>query len=99
MVAHGIDLNSEEIRAFCRRWRIKELRVFGSILRSDFRPDSDVDFVADFEPAGRQEFDVIEAEEELSSILGRPVDLVEKDGLKWVIRDRVLNSSQVVYAG
>lgn len=98
MVSHGIDLDSEAIREFCKKWKIRELSVFGSILRDDFRPDSDVDFLAVVDDPASDEFDSMEAEEELSTILCRDVDLVEKDGLKWVIRDRVLDSARVVYA-
>ena len=98
MKHHGIDLDSDAIRAFCRKWKVAELSVFGSFLRDDFWADSDIDFLVVVDDPNYEEFDPLEAEDELSNILGRPVDLVEKHGLKWVIRDRVLSSAQVVYA-
>jgi len=79
MIAHGIDLNSQAIRVFCRKWNIVELSVFGSILREDFRPDSDVDFLADFDPAAQWDLcDHMDMKEELGLIVGREVDLLTK---------------------
>ncbi len=99
MTQHGIELDSDAVRGFCRKWRIRELSVFGSILRDDFRADSDVDFLATFEEVEAWEpFDLADMEQELSELLGRRVDLAEKNSLKWVIRDRVLSSARVVYA-
>ncbi|NLI00547.1 MAG: hypothetical protein GX446_13765 [Chthonomonadales bacterium] len=92
-------LDPEFVRSFCRRRQIAELRVFGSILRDDFRPDSDVDFIATLEPGVRWTLaDHLDAEDELRQRLGRAVDLALVGQLKWVIRDRVLDSSEVVYA-
>ena len=71
MIAHGIDLNSEAILDFCRKWKIRELCVFGSILRDDFRPDSDIDFLVDFEAGAAWDlFDRFDMEEELAGIVG-----------------------------
>src|SRR5205085_161414 len=82
MMLHGIDLNIETIRDFCRRWKIAEMEVFGSILRDDFRDDSDVDFLVQFQEGVRWRFrEVCAIEEELSGIVGRPVDLVERSDL------------------
>jgi predicted nucleotidyltransferase len=79
MIAHGIELDTEAIRDFCRRWKIRELSVFGSILRDDFRPDSDVDFLVDFdEDAEWDLFDHFDMEEELAEVVGRRVDLVAR---------------------
>ena len=99
MTLHGINLDSPGIVAFCRKWRIRELSVFGSILREDFRSDSDVDVLVTFddsEECGLLE--TVEMEQELADLLGRRVDLAEKDQLKWVIRDRVVDSARVIYA-
>jgi predicted nucleotidyltransferase len=83
MTAHGIDLDSEAIRSFCAKWKIRELSVFGSILRDDFRPDSDIDFLADFEMnAGWDAFDHMDMEEELAKIVGRKVDLVGRSAIE-----------------
>jgi len=94
------NLEPEFVRSFCSRRQIAELRVFGSILRDDFRPDSDVDFIATLKPGVRWTLaDHLDAEDELRERLGRAVDLALADRLKWVIRDRVLASSEVLYAG
>src|SRR5205085_4534434 len=79
MVAHGIDLGSRAIRDFCRKWKITELSVFGSILRDDFRPESDVDFLVDWEMDTAWDIsDHIQMEEELAALVGRKVDLVAR---------------------
>ena len=102
MVAHGIDLKSELIRAFCRKWQIAELGVFGSILRSDFRSDSDIDFLVTYEDSAKWDlFDAMHMQEELALILGRSIDLVdryaiENDGNRF-IRDAVLSSAESIY--
>jgi predicted nucleotidyltransferase len=99
MIAHGIDLDSEAIREFCRKWKIKELSVFGSILRDDFGPLSDIDFLVEFERSAAWGFEErMDLEEELERIVGRPVDVSTKSGLKWVIRERVLRSARVIHA-
>src|SRR5258708_28066709 len=79
MTRHGIELDSEEIKAFCRKWKIKELSVFGSILRDDFRADSDVDFLAKFDEDEEWDLsDHVDMEEELGDIVKRKVDIVDK---------------------
>ncbi len=79
MIAHGIDFNSDAIRDFCRKWQIRELSVFGSILRDDFREDSDIDFLVDYEEdADWDLFDHMDMEEELATIVGREVDLLTR---------------------
>ncbi len=98
MKTHGIDFASDAIRSFCVKWKIKELSVFGSILRDDFRPDSDVDFLVEFEDgANRDPRDHFAMEEELAAIVERKVDLTSKDRLKWVVRDRVLADARVIH--
>ncbi len=84
---------------FCRRYRVRELSLFGSILREDFRPDSDVDLLVQFRPDARVGFLTLgRMERELAAMFGRPIDLVPKRGLKPVIRDEVLASARVLYA-
>ncbi len=83
MNRHGIEFDSEELRAFCRKWKIRELCVFGSILRDDFRPDSDIDFLADFEEdADWDAFDHMDMEDELEAMFGRGVDLVGRTAIE-----------------
>ena len=103
MVATRIDLPMEAIAEFCRRWRIRELAVFGSVLRDDFRPDSDIDVLVTFVPdAPWSLIDHVSMQEELAEILHRRVDLVTRGGLERsanVYRRReILQTAQVVYA-
>ena len=80
---HGINLETSALEEFCRRWKISDLRVFGSILRDDFDAESDVDFLADFDDTiERDAFDHMEMEDELASIVGRKVDLVSRSAIE-----------------
>ena len=83
----------------CRKWKIKELALFGSVLRDDFTADSDVDVTVTFmEDAHWGLWDIYELQEELKTLFGRDVDLVEPDGIINPIRRRnILNNRQVVY--
>ncbi len=94
------ELKPEHISAFCQTWRITELSVFGSVLRDDFCPDSDVDVLVEFDPdAPWDAWDVLKAREELREMFGRPVDLVEKRCLRNPFRRHaILSSKQVIYA-
>jgi len=99
MAQPKIQVPTEQIRDFCRRNHIRQLLLFGSVLRDDFRPESDVDVLVEFEPGAQIGlFEFVRIQEELAALLQRPVDLVPKDGLKPVIRSSVLASAQVVYA-
>lgn len=84
----------------CRRWQIAELSVFGSSLREDFRPDSDVDLLVRFKDhAPWSSFDLVELREELMALMGRPVDLVEEDAIRNPFRRRsILGNRQTIYA-
>lgn len=89
----------DQIADFCRRNHIRWLALFGSAVRTDFRPDSDVDVLVEFEPGTPVTlFTLSRLQRELESIFARPVDFVLKDGLKRRIRDSVLASAQVIYA-
>lgn len=90
----------EQIAEFCRKHYIRKLALFGSVLRDDFRPDSDVDVLVEFEPNHVPGFiRLFSIEEELSTLLdGRKVDLVTFKALNWRIRDRVLDTAEVQYA-
>jgi len=94
-----LDIDEESLAALCRRYRVTELALFGSVLRDDFRPDSDVDVLYELDASADVDlFDLARLRNELSDLVGREVDLVWRDGLHWVIRDRVLADAQVVYA-
>jgi len=95
-----IQVPDRSLAEFCRRWSIREFSFFGSVLRDDFRPDSDVDVVVSFEGgAAWSLFDLVTMQRELAGILGRHVDLVEEDALRNPYRRAaILSSKQVVYA-
>jgi len=104
MTYHGVDIPEEKLQAFCRKWKIREFALFGSVLRDDFGPDSDVDCLVDFAPdADWTLLDMIRAEQELGELLGRPVDLVERpvveESENWIRRRRILESARTIYAG
>jgi predicted nucleotidyltransferase len=84
---------------FCRRWRVTELSIFGSALREDFRTDSDLDVLVSFEKeAPWSLWDLIAMRDELSELVGRKVDLIEREGLRNPIRKRrILEALKVVY--
>lgn len=102
MEALAIELDHNALERYCAKWKIRELAVFGSAARGDFRPDSDVDVLATFADDARWSlWDVIAAEEELAQIFGRPVDLVERSTVEqsenWIRKNSILNTARVVY--
>ncbi len=96
-----IPLPMDEIRAFCRKWRVARLEVFGSILRPDFGPSSDVDFLVTFEPGARWGLEIVEMEHELATIVGRRVDLVSRRAVEesdnWIRRKAILDSAETIH--
>lgn len=88
------------LRPFCQRWRVRELSLFGSSVRDDFQPHSDVDVLVRFDPeAPWSLFDLVNMRDELASIFGREVDLVEEEGLRNpFLRSAILRDKQVIYA-
>ncbi len=102
-VTARIPLDRDVITSFCKRWKIAELALFGSVLRDDFRPESDVDVLVEFAPeASWSLFDHVAMEEELSEILGRKVDLVSRRAVEkssnWIRRTAILESARTYYA-
>jgi|SRR6058998_1938390 len=91
---------SDLIDSFCRKWKIKELALFGSVLRSDFRANSDVDVLVTFASDAQWSlFDVARMRDELSTLLGRNVDLVQPTGLRNPFRRaEILTTRKVIYA-
>ena len=89
-----------EIGAFCRRWKVRELSLFGSVARGDYRPDSDVDVLVSFTPEATWSYwDLVDAREELRGVFGREVDLVEERSLHNPFRRRsILRDKRVLYA-
>ncbi len=91
------------LRAFCSKWKVRELSLFGSALRDDFGPQSDIDFLVTFDPEAQWSLlDHIRMEEELSLLLGRQIDLVSRQALErsanFIRRREILSSVKVVYA-
>ena len=101
-MAVRLSLKREEIETFCQRWRIAELAFFGSVLRDDFRPDSDVDVLVSFAPGVEWSlFDHIAMEEGLSALLGRKVDIVSRRAIErssnWIRRKAILETAKPFY--
>jgi predicted nucleotidyltransferase len=94
----GIEVPRSKLAAFCRRNHIRRLSFFGSVLRDDFRPDSDVDILVEFEPDHTPGWDIVSMENELSSLLSRKVDLHTPNDLSRYIRDQVAREAKVQYA-
>ena len=85
---------------FCRRWRVREFSLFGSALRDDLTPDSDIDYLVSFEPDAPVDIDfLLDMKEELEGQVGRPVDLVEKEVIRnpWKRRE-ILRTREVLHA-
>jgi len=94
----SLHIPTEVVRDFCRRHHIRKLSVFGSALRTDFRPDSDVDVLVEFDSAHTPGLDFFNMEIELSELLGRKVDLNTPGFLSRFFRDRVIREAEVQYA-
>lgn len=99
----NIAIPENQIEEFCRRWDVRELSLFGSVLRDDFSPHSDIDVLVTFKPGKKPRFaDLLKMEAELESIFGRKVDLGERDVIEkdpnYIRRKAILKSAQVIYA-
>jgi len=97
-----IAIDRERIADFCGRWKIVEFSLFGSVLRDDFGPDSDVDVLVSFAPDARWSlFDHVAMEDELTAVIGRKVDLVSRRAIErsenWIRRKAILGSAEAVY--
>jgi uncharacterized protein len=98
MVAPAIPIPQEALAEFCHRHGIRKLSLFGSVLREDFRPESDIDVLVDFRPETVVGWNIITIEDELSQLLGgRKVDMVRTSALNPRLKDRILASAQVQY--
>ena len=97
-----MNVSEKELADFCQRWKITELSVFGSVLRDDFGPHSDIDLLVKYEPEAQWSiFDHIGIETKLASLVGRNVDLISKEGVEssdnWIRRRNILDSAELVY--
>lgn len=98
-----LGITSAQLAEFCQRWCVAELSLFGSVLRDDFRPDSDIDVLVTYQAtAKRGLFEKMTMQEELETLLHRKVDLISKKAIEqsqnWIRRKNILNSAEVVYA-
>lgn len=95
-----MEIPKEKIEDFCHRWKVTEFALFGSVLREDFKPDSDVDVLVTFAPdAPWSLLDIVTMQEELKAIFGREVDLLEKEGLRNPFRRHsILTTRRIIYA-
>jgi predicted nucleotidyltransferase len=96
-------LPDNALQQFCIKWQITELALFGSVLREDFRADSDIDVLVSFAPnAPWTLLDLVNMERELADLTGRDIDLVEKQAIEgshnWLRRDEILATAQVIYS-
>ena len=98
-----IELPQDQITNFCRRWKLTEFALFGSVLRDNFRPDSDIDVMVQFHPDAHPTFSTLDQmEAELQTIFHRDIDLITRQGIEasrnYLRRHEILNSAQVIYA-
>jgi hypothetical protein len=98
----GIDIPTSEIARFCERWMVAELALFGSVLGPGFRSDSDVDLLVTFLPGADWDlFDAVRMEDELSAMIGRPVDLLTRRSIERspnrIRREAMLRSAEPIY--
>ena len=100
-VAVKLNVPRERIEEFCRKWRVQQFSLFGSVLRDDFGPESDVDVLIAFQEAVPWSlWDWTEMVAELEGIFGRRVDLVERSGLRNPFRrQEILRTQEVIYGG
>ncbi len=102
MTITTIDLPMDQIHEFCQKWQVIEFALFGSVLRDDFRPDSDIDVMVQFHPDAHPTlFDLTYMEDELKILFQRDVDLVTRKGIEtshnYLRRKAILSSAQVIY--
>jgi uncharacterized protein len=103
MNKHAIELPTEKIAAFCDRWQVTEFALFGSVLRDDFRPDSDIDVMVQFHPEAHPTFSTLDhMAAELKLIFDREIDLITRQGIEasrnYLRRHEILSSVQIIYA-
>lgn len=103
MTIHDLDIPDAELAAFCRRWKVAELSLFGSALRDDFGPESDIDLLVTFVPEARWSLlDHVRMQEEARILFGREVDLVTRRAVERspnpIRRRAILESTRRIYA-
>lgn len=96
----NVNIRPEQLASFCRKHGIRKLAFYGSVLRDDFRPQSDVDVLVEFNPGRAHGLSTIDMEQELAALLGgeHKVDIVSEKFLNRRLRDRILATAEVQYA-
>jgi predicted nucleotidyltransferase len=98
MQTGNLRIDRDSLAEVCRRHHVRRLSLFGSVLRGDFRPDSDVDVLVEYDPAWSPGWDIVDLENELGRVFGgRKVDLVNRKYLNHRLKDRILTSAVVQY--
>ncbi|MEO0378335.1 MAG: nucleotidyltransferase family protein [Cyanobacteria bacterium P01_A01_bin.17] len=96
-----MSLPQEAIAKFCQRWQVQEFYLFGSVLRDDFRPDSDIDVMVQFATEAHWGFEIVEMKQELENLFGRKADLLTKASIEeshnWMRRQEILGTAQLIY--
>ncbi len=103
MAISMIDLPMKDITEFCRKWQVTEFALFGSVLRDDFRSDSDIDVLISFSPNSQRGLtETLQMRDELQVIFKRKVDFIVKAAIErsdnWLRRQNILESAQIIYA-
>ncbi|MCC5636414.1 nucleotidyltransferase family protein [Nostoc sp. CHAB 5844] len=103
MTITAIDLPMDQIREFCHKWQVTEFALFGSVLRDDFCPESDIDVLITFSATAKRGLtETLQMSDELQAIFNQPVDLIVKAAIErsenWLRRKNILESAQVIYA-
>lgn len=100
-VSIAIALPQEEIAQFCQRWKVQEFYLFGSVLRDDFRPDSDIDVMVQFAPDARWGLEIVDMKQDLEEIFRRKVDFLTKKSIEesenWIRRKEILETARLIY--
>jgi len=102
LLQQRLQVPPEQIEVFCQQWQVIELAVFGSVLRDDFRAESDVDLLVIFAPEARISLlDLVNMQNQLSTMFSRSIDLIEKRSIEnsynWIRRQQILNTATVIY--
>lgn len=99
MTRPRIEFSQDELAQLCRRHGIRRVAFFGSVLRDDFGPDSDIDMLVEFSPEAQPGWEIVDIQREFSAFFGgHPVDFVNPKYINRRLRDRVLGEAEVVYA-
>lgn len=97
----ALALPKKEIVQFCQRWKVEEFYLFGSVLRKDFSPQSDVDVMVQFAPEAEWGFEIVEMKQELEKVFKRKVDLLTKKSIEqsdnWIRKPEILGTARLIY--